>query len=57
MVVVAHEMGFANEVADRVIFVDDGGLLEQAPPKEFFSKPQFERTRGLLDKVQNPNAG
>jgi len=57
MVVVTHEMGFANEVADRVIFVDDGVILEQAPPKEFFSNPQFERTRGFLGKVQNPNAG
>jgi ABC-type polar amino acid transport system ATPase subunit len=57
MVVVTHEMGFANEVADRVIFVDDGVILEQAPPKEFFSNPQFERTRTFLGKVQNPNAG
>lgn len=57
MVVVTHEMGFANEVADRVIFVDDGVILEQAPPKEFFSNPQFERTRMFLGKVQNPNAG
>ncbi len=57
MVVVTHEMGFAREVADRVIFVDDGVILEQAPPKEFFGNPRFERTRTFLGKVQNPNAG
>ena len=57
MVVVTHEMGFAREVADRVIFVDNGVILEAAPPKEFFDKPKFERTRTFLGKVQNPNAG
>jgi len=57
MVVVTHEMGFAREVADRVIFVDEGVILEQAPPKEFFGNPRFERTRNFLGKVQNPNAG
>ncbi len=57
MVVVTHEMGFAREVADRVIFVDEGVILEEAPPKEFFGNPRFERTRNFLGKVQNPNAG
>jgi glutamine transport system ATP-binding protein len=56
MVVVTHEMGFAREVADRVIFVDDGVILEEAPPKEFFGNPRFERTRNFLGKVQNPGA-
>ncbi|NLC70225.1 MAG: amino acid ABC transporter ATP-binding protein, partial [Desulfuromonadaceae bacterium] len=45
MVVVTHEMAFAREVADRVIFIDNGVILEQAPPDEFFSNPKFERTR------------
>ncbi len=57
MVVVTHEMAFAREVADRVIFIDNGVILEQAPPDEFFSNPKFERTRNFLGKVQNPNAG
>jgi glutamine transport system ATP-binding protein len=56
MVVVTHEMGFAREVADRVIFVDEGVILEQAPPREFFEAPRFERTRTFLGKVQDPNA-
>ncbi len=55
MVVVTHEMGFAREVADRVVFVDEGIILEQAPPDEFFRNPKFERTRSVLGKVQNPN--
>jgi glutamine transport system ATP-binding protein len=57
MVVVTHEMGFAREVADRVIFVDNGVILEEAPPHEFFSNPKFERTRNFLGKVQKPTIG
>ncbi len=57
MVVVTHEMGFAREVADRVIFVDNGVILEEAPPQEFFSNPKFERTRNFLGKVQKPTVG
>jgi polar amino acid transport system ATP-binding protein len=51
MVVVTHEMGFAKDVADRVIFMDEGIIQEEAPPKEIFSNPQNSRTREFLDKV------
>ena len=51
MVVVTHEMGFARSVADRVIFMDQGRILEQNPPREFFAHPQHERTRDFLAKV------
>ena len=51
MVVVTHEMGFAREVADRVIFMDDGYIVEQGTPLEVFGNPREERTRSFLDKV------
>ena len=51
MVIVTHEMGFAREVADRVIFVDEGHIAEDAPPAEFFSAPKNERLREFLSKV------
>ena len=51
MVVVTHEMGFAREVADRVIFMDDGYIVEQGTPQEVFGNPREERTRSFLDKV------
>jgi glutamine transport system ATP-binding protein len=51
MVVVTHEMGFAREVADRVIFMDDGVLLEEGPPEKIFTKPRHERTKSFLAKV------
>jgi len=51
MVCVTHEMGFAREVADRVIFMDEGRLVEDAPPQEFFSNPKSERTRAFLSKI------
>ena len=51
MVVVSHEMGFAREVADRVIFLDEGVILEQNTPQEFFDNPRFDRTRTFLGKV------
>ncbi|HYS82112.1 MAG TPA: amino acid ABC transporter ATP-binding protein [Anaeromyxobacteraceae bacterium] len=51
MVVVTHEMGFARQVADRVMFMDEGRILEQAPPAEFFASPKHERTRDFLAKV------
>ena len=51
MVVVTHEMGFAREVGTRVLFMDQGVILEQAPPREFFENPQHERTRTFLSKV------
>ncbi len=51
MVIVTHEMGFAKEVATRVIFMDDGRILEENTPSEFFSNPQNPRTRDFLSKV------
>ena len=51
MVVVTHEMGFAREVADRVVFMDAGLIVETAPPKEFFLSPREERTRRFLEKI------
>src|SRR6266487_3929993 len=51
MVVVTHEMGFARSVADRVIFMDEGRILEENPPREFFANPRHERTRDFLAKV------
>jgi len=51
MLCVTHEMGFARAVADRVIFMDQGEIVEQAPPDEFFSRPKSERTRRFLDQI------
>ena len=51
MVVVTHEMGFAREVASRVLFMADGYILEQNTPKEFFENPQHERLKDFLSKV------
>ncbi|GAB2482340.1 amino acid ABC transporter ATP-binding protein [Alkalibacterium psychrotolerans] len=51
MVVVTHEMGFAREVADRVLFMDDGIIVEQGTPEEIFSNPKNERTQDFLSKV------
>lgn len=51
MVVVTHEMGFAREVATRVLFMDSGNIKEQNPPKEFFENPQNERLKAFLSKV------
>ncbi|TCL44586.1 amino acid ABC transporter ATP-binding protein [Harryflintia acetispora] len=51
MVVVTHEMGFAREVATRVLFMDEGQIVEQAPPQEFFSNPKNPRLRDFLSKV------
>ena len=51
MVCVTHEMGFAREVADRVIFMDQGQIVEQAPPAYFFDHPQHSRTRDFLAKI------
>lgn len=48
MVVVTHEMGFAREVADRVVLIDRGHVVESAPPEAFFTRPQMERTRQFL---------
>lgn len=51
MVVVTHEMGFAREVADRVIFMDKGVVQEEGPPSELFTNPKHERTKSFLSKV------
>lgn len=51
MVVVTHEMGFAKEVASRVLFMADGQILEENPPEEFFGNPQNPRLRDFLSKV------
>ena len=51
MVVVTHEMGFARRVADRVIFMDEGQILETGTPDHFFSNPENERTKLFLSKI------
>ena len=55
MIVVTHEMGFAKEVADRVIFMYEGRIVEDAPPEEIFSNPKNERTKVFLQSVLNTN--
>jgi len=54
MVVVTHEMGFARSVADRVVFIDQGRIVEQGDPEQVFAHPQHERTRSFLDRVLHP---
>jgi glutamate transport system ATP-binding protein len=51
MVVVSHEMGFARSAANRVVFMDFGRILEQAPPEEFFANPRTERAKDFLSKI------
>ncbi len=51
MLVVTHEMGFARSVADRVVFMDGGQIVESGQPAEFFSSPRTERARDFLSKV------
>jgi ABC-type polar amino acid transport system ATPase subunit len=51
MLCVTHEMGFAKRVADRVIFMDQGRIVEVAPPAQFFANPEHERTRAFLTKI------
>ncbi|TEA79569.1 amino acid ABC transporter ATP-binding protein [Allopusillimonas ginsengisoli] len=53
MLCVTHEMGFARSVADRVIFMSDGQIIEQAPPAEFFSNPRQDKTRSFLGQILN----
>lgn len=53
MVVVTHEMGFAREVADRVVFMADGQIVEDRPPESFFANPRHERTRAFLSSIQS----
>ncbi|MDX6414112.1 MAG: polar amino acid transport system ATP-binding protein [Gaiellaceae bacterium] len=51
MIVVTHEMGFAREVADRVVMMDDGKIIEEGPPADFFDHPKEERTQRFLSKI------
>jgi ABC-type polar amino acid transport system ATPase subunit len=53
MVVVTHEMGFAKEVCDRIVFIDEGKIVEEGSPSEFFNNAQSERAREFVDKILN----
>ena len=54
MIVVSHEMGFAREVSQRIIFMDFGTILEEAPPEEFFKNPKHERAKQFLKQILSP---
>jgi ABC-type polar amino acid transport system ATPase subunit len=51
MIVVTHEMGFAREVCDRIVFIDEGRIVEQGPPEDFFKAAQSARARDFVDKI------
>ncbi|MEM7271158.1 MAG: glutamine ABC transporter ATP-binding protein GlnQ, partial [Pseudomonadota bacterium] len=51
MIVVTHEMGFARKVADQMVFMDDGEIVETGPPAEFFEAPKSERCRTFLNQI------
>ena len=51
MAIVTHEMGFAREVGTRLLFMDEGRIIEDGPPKEIFASPQDERTKSFLSHV------
>jgi len=51
MAVVSHEMGFAREVGDRIVFIDDGKIVEQGPPGEFFGGARSPRAKEFVDKI------
>ncbi len=51
MIVVTHEMGFAREVCDRIVFIDEGSIVEEGPPDEFFKSARSERARDFVDKI------
>jgi polar amino acid transport system ATP-binding protein len=51
MIVVTHEMGFAKEVADRVIFMDHGAIVEEGSPEHFFTHPNHERTKLFMSQI------
>jgi general L-amino acid transport system ATP-binding protein len=53
MLVVTHEMGFAKTVADQMIFMDEGRIVEQATPDEFFNNPKSDRTKLFLSQILN----
>lgn len=54
MVVVTHEIKFAQDVADEVVFIDGGVIVEQGPPEQIFSAPKEERTKQFLNRILNP---
>jgi len=51
MLIATHEMGFARDIADRVCFLEEGRIIEEAPPAELFTKPQDDRTRRFLRRI------
>jgi ABC-type polar amino acid transport system ATPase subunit len=51
LLIVTHEMGFARQVADRMVFMDGGQIVEESPPDEFFTHPRQERTRAFLGQI------
>jgi glutamate transport system ATP-binding protein len=53
MVVITHEMGFARRAADRVVFMSDGAIVEDATPADFFANPRSERAKDFLGKILN----
>ena len=52
MIVVSHEMGFARNAADRVVFMDEGAIVEEGPPAAIFENPAHERTRAFIGQIQ-----
>jgi ABC-type histidine transport system ATPase subunit len=52
MIVVTHEMGFAREVGNRILFLHEGRILEEGPPGQIFNAPREERTRAFLSRVR-----
>jgi polar amino acid transport system ATP-binding protein len=57
LVIVTHEMGFARDVAHRVLFMDQGRVLERAPPDDFFLRPRHPRAQQFLSDIRSPFAG
>jgi len=55
MLCVTHEMGFARSVANRVVFMSEGRIVEEAPPEEFFANPKDEKTRNFLGQILSSN--
>lgn len=53
MIIVTHEMGFAKDIADRIVFMDDGRIIEEGTPESLFSNPQHERTKNFLERIQD----
>jgi glutamate transport system ATP-binding protein len=51
MIVVTHEMGFARKAADRVVFMDEGAIVERATPADFFDRPRSDRAQDFLSKI------